>query len=96
MAHYHAVVWLDHREAKIFHFNAEEVGELRLMPDKPHVHLHHHRGSSMSDFTLRDAKDLMRKLMELGNFDEFQDHREKDGLNLEAAYEIRDFVRDRT
>jgi stalled ribosome rescue protein Dom34 len=54
MAHYHAVVWLDHREAKIFHFNAEEVGELRLMPDKPHVHLRHHRGSNTDGHAKED------------------------------------------
>jgi len=23
--HFHAIAWIDHREAKIFHFNAEEV-----------------------------------------------------------------------
>ena len=23
--HFHAITWIDHREAKIFHFNAEEV-----------------------------------------------------------------------
>ena len=25
MAHYHAVVWIDHKQARIFHFNVEEA-----------------------------------------------------------------------
>ncbi|HXQ39901.1 MAG TPA: hypothetical protein VN821_01445 [Candidatus Udaeobacter sp.] len=45
MTHYHAVVWLDHHEARIFHFNVGDVDQLHVLPDKPHVHLHHHHGS---------------------------------------------------
>jgi stalled ribosome rescue protein Dom34 len=45
MSHYHAVVWLDHHEAKIFHFNADDAEKMRVLPDQPNVHLHHHRGS---------------------------------------------------
>lgn len=45
MTHYHAIVWLDHHEAKVFHFNYEDVERLRVMPAKPNVHLHHHHGA---------------------------------------------------
>lgn len=41
MSHYHAVVWIDHREAKVFHFNPTEVQKLVLHPDHPTKHLHH-------------------------------------------------------
>lgn len=41
MSHYHAVVWIDHREAKVFHFNATDVQKLVLHPDHPTKHLHH-------------------------------------------------------
>jgi stalled ribosome rescue protein Dom34 len=44
MTHYHAVVWLDHAEARIFAFNAEDAQEATLHPDHPHVHLHHKAG----------------------------------------------------
>ena len=27
--HFHAVVWIDHKQARIFHFNVEEVGQDR-------------------------------------------------------------------
>ena len=39
--HFHAVVWIDHREAKVFRFNAAEVEETRVQPHDRHVHVHH-------------------------------------------------------
>ena len=43
--HYHAVVWSDHREARVFHFNAEDVERLVLHPDHPTRHIHHKANS---------------------------------------------------
>jgi len=43
--HYHAVVWIDHREARVFHFNPTDVDKLVLHPDNPTKHLHHKAGS---------------------------------------------------
>ncbi len=37
----HAIVWIDHHEAKIFHFNQDEVEKLVLQPENPTVHIHH-------------------------------------------------------
>ena len=45
MSHYHAVVWIDHREAKVFHFSPTEVDKLVLHPDHPTKHIHHKSGS---------------------------------------------------
>jgi len=39
--HYHAVVWIDHRQARLLHFNASEVDEQVLRPDHPAHSLHH-------------------------------------------------------
>jgi stalled ribosome rescue protein Dom34 len=39
--HVHAVVWIDHHEARIFHFSASEVDRLVIHPDRPTHHLHH-------------------------------------------------------
>lgn len=41
MSHVHAVLWIDHHEARIFHFNATEVDRLVIHPDHPARHLHH-------------------------------------------------------
>jgi len=54
MTHCHAVVWFDHYEVKVFHFNALEAVELRVMPDKPHIHLHYHRGSNTNGHSKED------------------------------------------
>ena len=39
--HYHAIVWIDHREAKVFDFNATEVDRMILHPHNPTRHIHH-------------------------------------------------------
>jgi stalled ribosome rescue protein Dom34 len=39
--HHHSVVWIDHREARVFHFSEDEVNRLVVRPDDPHVHIHH-------------------------------------------------------
>lgn len=41
-AHYHAVAWLDHREARIFHFNADDF--TRAIVRGNDQHLHHKAG----------------------------------------------------
>jgi hypothetical protein len=44
-SHFHAVVWIDHREARVFHFNPAEVEKLVLHPDHPTKHIHHKANS---------------------------------------------------
>jgi hypothetical protein len=43
--HYHAVVWIDHREARVFHFNPTDVERLVLHPDHPTKEIHHKANS---------------------------------------------------
>ena len=43
--HYHAVIWIDRREARVSHFNAEDVERLVLHPDHPTRHIHHKANS---------------------------------------------------
>ena len=40
MKHYHAVIWIDHREARVFHFGAQDVERLVLHPDNPTKQVH--------------------------------------------------------
>jgi len=50
MSHFHAVVWLDHRNAHVFHVTANEAEEIEVAAAPPvHVaehfkHLHHRAG----------------------------------------------------
>jgi hypothetical protein len=39
--HFHAVMWIDHHEARAFHFGPEDVDTLVLHPDHPTRHIHH-------------------------------------------------------
>jgi stalled ribosome rescue protein Dom34 len=43
--HYHAVIWIDHREARVFHFSPSDVEKLVLRPDHPTRHIHHKANS---------------------------------------------------
>src|ERR1700692_2489048 len=39
--HYHALVWIDHREAKVFQFNATQVDRATVRSSHPDQHIHH-------------------------------------------------------
>lgn len=45
MQHYHAVVWLDHKEARIFFFDKHAVAEIDIATHTANHHLHHKKGS---------------------------------------------------
>jgi len=44
-SHYHAVIWIDHLEARIFHFNVAEADQLLIHPHNPAQHIHHKANS---------------------------------------------------
>jgi hypothetical protein len=44
-SHYHGVVWIDHHEAHVVHFNAEDAEEKIVQPVHPPRHLHYRAGS---------------------------------------------------
>jgi stalled ribosome rescue protein Dom34 len=45
MSHYHAVVWLDHNEARVMHVSPNDVEKSVVNPPAPHRNLHRKRGS---------------------------------------------------
>lgn len=45
MQHYHAVVWLDHSEARIFFVDRNAVDEIDIATRTANHHLHHKKGS---------------------------------------------------
>ena len=59
-SHYHAIVWIDHREARVFHIGRTDVDRLVLHPDKPSVHIHHKAGSIGSGHAAEDQDFLHR------------------------------------
>ena len=46
--HFHALVWLDHRVAKVFHFNDDHSEHANIESTHPHQHLHHKANSGDS------------------------------------------------
>jgi len=59
MSHYHAVVWLDHAEARIFEFSADAIERKRIQGHHA-AHLHHRAGSIGSGRTPVDAAFLQQ------------------------------------
>jgi stalled ribosome rescue protein Dom34 len=53
-SHYHAIVWIDHHEARVFHFNVSEVDRLILHPNNPTRHIHHKANSIGSGHAAED------------------------------------------
>jgi len=52
--HFHAVVWIDHHEARVFHFSPTDVEKLVLHPDHPTRHIHHKANSIGSGHASED------------------------------------------
>ncbi|HUD89338.1 MAG TPA: translational machinery protein [Xanthobacteraceae bacterium] len=52
--HYHAVIWIDHHEARVFHFSPTDLERLVLHPDHPTRHIHHKANSMGSGHAAED------------------------------------------
>lgn len=53
-SHYHAILWIDHHEARVFHFSASDVDRLVLRPNDPVRHIHHKANSIGSGHAAED------------------------------------------
>ena len=56
MAHFHAVVWLDHSQARVFHFSRDDVERLVAHASHANPHQHHKRGSIGSGHAPEDRE----------------------------------------
>ena len=59
-SHYHAIVWIDHHEAKIFHFDSTEVDSTTIRSSHPHQHIHHKANARDSGHAAVDAPFLQQ------------------------------------
>ncbi len=48
MAHYHAAVWIDHEQARVFSFDRDASNEWTVHPADRHVHVHTKAGKGDS------------------------------------------------
>jgi stalled ribosome rescue protein Dom34 len=58
--HYHAIIWIDHHEARVFHFGLSDVDRVVLHPDNPTQHIHHKANSIGSGHAAEDQDYLHR------------------------------------
>ena len=59
--HFHAIVWIDHREARVFHFNQTDVDALVIRPDDPSVHIHH-KANSIGAGNAAEDQDFLHRV----------------------------------
>lgn len=64
--HFHAMVWIDHREAKVFHFDAEHNEAVVVRNSHEHQNLHHKANSGDSGHAPVDKEYLHRVVAEIG------------------------------
>jgi stalled ribosome rescue protein Dom34 len=58
--HYHAIVWIDHQQAKVFQFNATQVDSTKIRSSHPHEHIHHKANTVDSGHVPADHEFLER------------------------------------
>jgi hypothetical protein len=58
--HFHAIIWIDHHQAKVFHFNADEIDRTIVRPHDRTVHLHHKANTIGSGHVAVDKEFLGR------------------------------------
>jgi stalled ribosome rescue protein Dom34 len=56
----HAIVWIDHQQAKIFQFDATDVNSATIRSSHPHEHIHHKANSGDSGHVPVDKGFLRR------------------------------------
>jgi hypothetical protein len=57
-SHFHAIVWIDHSQARIFHIGLSGEDEIVLHPHLPTRHLHHKANTIGSGHAAPDLKFL--------------------------------------
>jgi stalled ribosome rescue protein Dom34 len=61
--HFHAAIWIDHREARVFHIGLADVDTLVLHPDNPTRHIHH-KANSIGSGHAATSPDYLRAVVE--------------------------------
>lgn len=65
-SHFHAMVWIDHHQAKVFHFNTRESECNTVHSSRPTLHLHHKANSGDSGHAPVDNHYLEQVVKALG------------------------------
>ncbi|MGO9358256.1 MAG: translational machinery protein [Xanthobacteraceae bacterium] len=63
MSHFHAVVWVDHSQAKIFHVGSSGTDGVILHPHSAEKHIHH-KANSIGSGHAHEGKQFMESVTE--------------------------------
>ena len=61
--HFHAVVWIDHLHARIFHLGLSGTQEVILHPEMPTRHIHH-KANSLGSGHVHESKEFLGHVLE--------------------------------
>src|SRR5579863_6418123 len=61
--HFHAVVWIDHLQARIFHLGLSGTQEAILHPEMPTRHIHH-KANSLGSGHAHENKEYLGHVLE--------------------------------
>jgi hypothetical protein len=61
--HFHAVVWLDHLQARIFHIGLSGTQEVILHPQMPTRHIHH-KANSIGSGHVHESHEFLRQVLD--------------------------------
>jgi stalled ribosome rescue protein Dom34 len=61
--HFHAVVWLDHLQARIFHLGLSGTQEVILHPHMPTRHIHH-KANSIGSGHVHESEEFLQQVLD--------------------------------
>ncbi|WP_213771833.1 translational machinery protein [Bradyrhizobium sp. dw_78] len=61
-SHFHAIVWIDHLQARIFHLGLSGTDEIVLHPHMPTRHIHH-KANSIASGHVHESEEFLNQVM---------------------------------
>jgi stalled ribosome rescue protein Dom34 len=59
--HYHAVIWIDHLNARVFHIGFSGTDEIVLHPEHPTRHIHH-KANTIGSGHSHEEKEFLKRV----------------------------------
>ena len=61
--HFHAIVWIDHLQARIFHLGLSGLDEVVLHPHLPTRHIHH-KANSIGSGHVHESSEFLKQVLD--------------------------------
>jgi hypothetical protein len=61
--HFHAVVWIDHLQARVFHLGLSGADEIILHPQMPTRHIHH-KANSIGSGHVHESEPFLKEVLD--------------------------------